>query len=42
MAKMCPMCKPKQESGLCVHEKLIMGLVVIVVLYFIARSLGWF
>lgn len=42
MAKMCPMCKAKNEPGLCAHEKMMMGLVVIVVLVLIARAVGLF
>lgn len=42
MAKMCPMSGCKDTPGMCVHDKMMIGLVVIVVLYFVARSLGWF
>ena len=42
MAKMCPMCKAKNEPGMCMHEKMMLGLVVIISLVIIANALDWF
>ncbi len=40
MAKMCPMCTAGNKNELCIHEKMILGLVVLAFLYFTAVSLG--
>jgi hypothetical protein len=40
MAKMCPMAGCKEKSGICIHEKIIFGLVVIIILVVINRVIG--
>lgn len=42
MAKMCPMRGCKEKEGMCIHEKMMIGLVVIIVLVIIAKISGVF
>jgi hypothetical protein len=39
---MCPIKGCKDKSGMCVHEKMMIGLVVIIILLVIAKAVGWF
>ena len=42
MVKMCPMSGCKDKPGMCIHEKMMMGLVVIIILVVIAKVLNLF
>lgn len=42
MAIMCPMCKLKQQSGMCIHEKMMIGIVIIIILLIIAKVINLF
>ena len=42
MAKICPIKGCKDKPEVCIHEKMMIGLVVVIILVIIARALGWF
>jgi hypothetical protein len=42
MAKMCPMSGCKGKPGMCMHEMVILGAVIVVILAIIARYAGLF
>ncbi len=42
MSKMCPLKGCKEKPGMCIHEKMMLGLVVIIILVIIVRALGLF
>ncbi len=42
MSKMCPLKGCKEKPGMCVHEKMMLGLVMIIILVIIVRALGLF
>ena len=42
MTKVCPMNGCKDKQGMCIHEKMMVGIAIIVVLVVIAKVLGWF
>ena len=39
MAKMCPMSGCKDKPGMCIHEKMMIGLVIIVVIVIVVKLL---
>lgn len=40
MAKMCPMTGCKEKAGMCIHEKIMLALVVVIGLVIIAKVIG--
>ncbi len=41
MAKVCPMKGCREKEGMCIHDKMMMWMVVVVVLVVIAKVFGW-